>query len=117
MARTPLFLPSLLSSTAYVAVDSLSSTMTIKLEWMGGAKVAQLVKHPTLDLSSGCDLRVVSSSPPLGSTLGVESLLKKKTKAGMDASREPLLGWSLFITDRIMCVCRNPNESGKCWNS
>ena len=30
------------------------------------------VKHPTLDLCSGLDLRVVSSSPALGSTLGVE---------------------------------------------
>ena len=28
--------------------------------------VAQSVKHPTLDLSSGLDLRVVSSSPTLG---------------------------------------------------
>ena len=34
--------------------------------------VAQLVKHPTLDLSSDLDLRVVSSSPFLGSMLGVK---------------------------------------------
>lgn len=30
------------------------------------------VAHPTLDLSSGHDLRIVSSSPALGSVLGVE---------------------------------------------
>ena len=35
-----------------------------------GAWVAQLVKHPTLDLSPGLDLRVMSSSPALGSVLG-----------------------------------------------
>ena len=37
------------------------------------AWVAQWVKHPTFDLNSGFDLRVVSSSP-------VWSLLKKKKK-------------------------------------
>ena len=37
-----------------------------------GTRVAQLVKHPTLDLSSSLDLRVVSSSPALGSALGIE---------------------------------------------
>ena len=37
-----------------------------------GTWVAQWVKHLTLDLSSGLDLRVVSSSPMLGSTLGVK---------------------------------------------
>ena len=37
-----------------------------------GARVAQSVKHPTLDLSSGLDLGVASSSPGLGSELGVE---------------------------------------------
>ena len=40
--------------------------------------VAQLVKHPTLDLYSGLDLRVVSSSPMLGCMCWVWSLLKKK---------------------------------------
>ena len=34
--------------------------------------MAQLVKGPTLDLSSGLDLRVVSSSPEWGSMLGVK---------------------------------------------
>ena len=33
----------------------------------------QLVKHPTLDFSSGRDLRVVGSSPTLGSMLNGES--------------------------------------------
>ena len=42
--------------------------------------VAHLVKHPTPDLSSGLDLRIVSSSPMLGSMLGVEPTLKKKKK-------------------------------------
>ena len=44
----------------------------IKLKTYKGTCVAQLVKHPTLDLSSGLDPRVVSSSPALGSKLGVE---------------------------------------------
>ena len=34
--------------------------------------MAQLVKRPTLDLSSGFALRVVNVNPVLGSTLGVE---------------------------------------------
>ena len=41
----------------------------------GGAWVAQSVKCRTLDLSSDLDLRVVSSSPRLGSTLGMEPTL------------------------------------------
>ena len=36
------------------------------------AWVAQLVESPTLDLSSGLDLRVMDSGPMLGSVLGVE---------------------------------------------
>ena len=43
-----------------------------------GVWVAQLIKHLTLDLSSGFDLRVMSLSPVLGSTLGMEPTLKKK---------------------------------------
>lgn len=39
-----------------------------------GAWVAQSAKHPTLDLSSALDLRVVSWSPALGSTLGMEPI-------------------------------------------
>ena len=37
-------------------------------------------KCPTLGLSSGLDLRVVSSSSPLGSMLDVEPTLKKNEK-------------------------------------
>ena len=39
--------------------------------------MVQLVKHPTLDLGSGLDLRVVSSSPVLGSMLGMKPTFKK----------------------------------------
>ena len=35
--------------------------------------MAQLVTYLTLDISAGLDLRVVSSSPTLGSMLDVES--------------------------------------------
>ena len=38
-----------------------------------GAWVPQAVKPPTLDLSAGRDLRVVSSSPTVGFALGVKS--------------------------------------------
>ena len=40
-----------------------------------GIWVTQLIKGPTLGLSSGLDLRVVSSSPVLASMLGVEPTL------------------------------------------
>ncbi|KAF0878395.1 KIF3B protein, partial [Crocuta crocuta] len=43
-----------------------------------GTPLAQLVKHLTLDLSSDIGLRVVSSSPTLGSVLGMKPTLKKK---------------------------------------
>ena len=45
-----------------------------------GAWVAQLVKRLTLDLSSGLDLRVMSSSPHYWALCWVWSLLKKKKK-------------------------------------
>ena len=38
-----------------------------------GTWVAQSAKRPTLGFSSGCDLRVMRSSPELGSTLSWES--------------------------------------------
>lgn len=50
--------------TWIVKCEQLSSTK----EQQGCAWVFQLVKCPTFDLSSGFDLRVVSSSPALGST-------------------------------------------------
>jgi len=51
-----------------------------KINVSRGAWVSQSVEHQTLDLSSGLDLRVVSSSPVLGFTLGVETALKKKER-------------------------------------
>ena len=42
--------------------------------------MAQSVKLPTLDLSSGLDLRAVTSSPMLGSMLGVVPTQRKKKK-------------------------------------
>ena len=41
-----------------------------------GTWVAQSVKHLTLDLSSGLDFRIMSSSPTLG--LGLGAYFKKK---------------------------------------
>ena len=41
--------------------------------------MAQLVGHPTLNLGSGLDFRVVSSGP----MLGVEPTLKKKKKVAL----------------------------------
>ena len=46
--------------------------MYLKIHVLKGAWVAQLVKHPTLDFGSGCDLRVMGSSSGSGSMLGVE---------------------------------------------
>ena len=42
----------------------------IPAQW--GTWVAQSVKHVTLDLGSGHDLRVMRSSPTLGSVLNME---------------------------------------------
>ena len=39
---------------------------------LGGAWVAQSVEHLTLDFGSGCDPRVVGSSPALGTVLSME---------------------------------------------
>ena len=44
--------------------------------WLSGLSVRQ-----TLDLGSGLDLRVGSSSPPLGSALGVEPIFLKNDSA------------------------------------
>jgi len=46
--------------------------VSLKVGPSRGALVAQLVKCPTLDLSSSLDLRVVNSGPALGSLLGLE---------------------------------------------
>ena len=42
--------------------------------------MAQLGKHLTLDLRSGLDFRVVSSSPMLGPLLGMEPTQKENLK-------------------------------------
>lgn len=47
----------------------------------GGTWVAQLVKCPTLDLGSGLDIEVVSSSPMSHSMLGHGAYFKKKNSA------------------------------------
>ena len=52
------------------------------LRTVTGTWGAQPIKCPTLDLSSGLDLRAVSSSPALGSPCWVWSLLKKGEKGG-----------------------------------
>ena len=49
---------------------------------LGAPWVTQSVECWTLDFSSDHDLRVVSSSPVLGSVLGVETIKNKKQKTG-----------------------------------
>jgi len=62
-----------------------------------GAWVAQLVKHLTFDLSSGFDLRVMSSSPMLGSVLGVEPTKKKKKRMSISFLHTSFLNyWKPF---------------------
>ena len=61
--------------TWYGKYMSIKITQNLK-NW--SAWVAQLVRFPTLDLGSGLNLRDMSSSPVLGSTLGMKPTLKKK---------------------------------------
>ena len=49
----------------------LANDFKVTVNW--GTWVAQSVKRLTLDLSSGFDLRIVSLSPSLGSTLDVKA--------------------------------------------
>ena len=49
-------------------VGKVKYTSQLEILDVRGAWVAQSIKHLTLDLSSGLDLRVVSSSPTLGVT-------------------------------------------------
>ena len=51
-------------------------------------RATQVSQHLTLDLSSGLDFRVVSSSPMLGSTLGMEPTLKKKKRKEKEKTKE-----------------------------
>ena len=50
----------------------------INLTTHRGVWVAQSVKHATLGLNSGLDLRVASSSPTLDSMLVIEPTFKKE---------------------------------------
>ena len=63
----------------YLYMHVRSKTMQIrnKTTKEQGAWVAQPVRYLTFDLSSGHDLRVVSSSPALGCALGVEPTKNK----------------------------------------
>ena len=63
-----------------------------------GAWVAGSVKHPTLDLSSGLDLRVLSSGPCVGLHAGRAAYLREKKKS---FSALILVSW-LFVP------CREP---------
>lgn len=45
----------------------------LKKTLCGGVWVGQLIKHLTLDLNSGFDFRIVSSSPSFGSMLDMKS--------------------------------------------
>ena len=67
--------------------------------------MAQSGKPLTLDFSSGLDLRVLSSSPALGSMLGEEPTLKKKRQALIQ------LVWDVAaacILNRLLCSRNTP---------
>ena len=53
--------------------------LPIKSATRNDAWVTQSVEHLILDLSSGLDRKVMTSSPALGYTLGKEPTLKKKS--------------------------------------
>ena len=57
-----------------------TALFTLLKRWRG-TWVAQWVKLPTLDFSSGHDLRVVRLSPMLGSVLSAESACPSTTSA------------------------------------
>ena len=46
--------------------------ISLKNIYIKGTWVAQPVKHPTLDLDSGLDLRVIDLGPVLGSMLRMQ---------------------------------------------
>ena len=65
-----------------------------------GVWLAQSVKYPTLDFSTGFDLKVVSSSP----TLGVKPPKKKEKSYKPDLGKrlyvvDPCLGKRLYVVD------------------
>ena len=60
-------------------MQSLSAQdMIVHIENLRGTWVAQLVKHPTLDISSGLTLMVLNSSTALCTTVDMESTLNKE---------------------------------------
>lgn len=67
--------------------------------------MAQFVKYPSLDLLSGFDLRVVSSSPALGSTLGLEPKQRK-----VYGTREQQSNFLLLFENKagLLKVCMLP---------
>ena len=60
------------SDSCTVNVLNAIELYTSKMVNFRGAWVIQLSKLPALDFSSGLDLRAVSSSPVLGSVLGMK---------------------------------------------
>ena len=58
--------------------------------------MAQLLECLALDLSSGLDLRVMSSRPMLGSMQGEEPTLKKKKK---DDFIQAVAIWRMFMRE------------------
>ena len=59
-------------------INDLTTKENNIIKRQSGAPGCQWVKLMTLDFRSGLDLRVVSSSPALGSALGMKPTLKKK---------------------------------------
>ena len=69
-----------------------SREIEVKRVWFWGTWVTQSVEHLTLDFSSGLDLRVMNSSPMLGST---GTYFRKKFGSGrrLREQWEMRLGW------------------------
>jgi len=84
----------------------LSPVVWIK-KTVGEGCLAQSVKHPTLDLGSGLDLRVVSLSPTLGSTLAWSLLsLKKKVGDSRDLWESESAEQILWRKNNIFLACK-----------
>ena len=85
--------------------------------------MAPSVKHLTLDLSSGFDLRIVSLIPALGSVLGVEPLKKRKTQGAWVAQSvkcptiDSGLVHNLTIGETEPCVGLFADSAEPAWDS
>ena len=78
------------------------------------AWVAHSIKCPALDLRSGLDLEVMSASPALDSTLGMEPTFKKQNKT-TTTTKKPAneeVKLLLFADDMIQYI-ENPKDSTK----